>query len=467
MSSSSSSPSSASQSASTTAVAEPLACELNAPSEVHLSRAVPGEPTSLQALCMKEVLKGLAAMTIGQLTLILPDKTKHVFGEPSPLIPMSHMIVHDWKFFVRLSMFGHIGAGESYVSGDWDSPSIQTVVSWFILNNQDAFLLEGSKRKRLYSNMLGILNRLRHNRRANTVSNSSDNIHAHYDTGNEFFRLLLDQSMTYSSALFTHPEQSLSDAQIAKYESLCQKLRLQKEDKVLEIGSGWGGFACYAARKYGCQITSITISNEQLKYAQQWAKHLGLDDQVNFIYKDYRHMTGQFDKIVSIEMIEAVGDKFYEPYFKQCRALLKPGGLLAIQAIVCPDARYELIKGSVDFIQLYIFPGSLLPSLQRLTQATRKVTDFSLVDMTDMGLSYAETLQRWDNNLKKNQTAVLAITNPDNDNKPRYNTAFIRQWHYYLMYCKAAFVTRNITVVQLLYSGPNNLALAPDLEVVL
>lgn len=447
------------------------------PSSEHLPAqpiaAVPPEkpvttPTSFEQWCMGQVLAGFRAMDRGRMVLTLPDQTVHCYGEVCENTPDAAMTINSWRFFTQLILFGHIGAGESYMAGDWDSPAVQRVVAWFIRNNESAFLLEGSPVKRWSANLFGLWNRWLHRTRHNSITGSDQNIRAHYDLGNDFFRLVLDPSMTYSSALFSHPEQSLTEAQIDKYEALCQKLRIHKSDHVLEIGSGWGGFACYAARRYGCRITGITLSPQQLAYAEQWAKHLGLQDKVKFVLRDYRHMSGQFDKIVSIEMIEAVGDRYYETYFRQCEQLLKPGGLLAIQAITCPDARYELLKNNVDFIQKHIFPGSLLPSLGRLTQATQRATRFSLVAMTDMGLSYAETLQRWDNHLHLHRDEILALRSPgDPAGPPPYDPAFIRQWHYYLMYCKAAFATRNITVVQLLYSAPNNGALSPPLESIL
>lgn len=404
------------------------------------------------------VLDGFAAMAChGQLVVQLPNGDTQTFGHQVNPVTAT-LIVRRYRFFTRLVLGGHVGAGEGYVAGDWDTPSVGHVVGWVLLNQDKAFLLEGSVAKRWGINLLGLGNRLLHALRANTLEKSPDNIQRHYDVGNAFFALLLDKTMTYSAALFAHPEQSLEDAQLAKYDALCRQLRLTPNDHVLEIGCGWGGFACYAARKYGCRVTGVTLSPSQLRYGQKWVEQLNLQEQVDLQLQDYRKLTGQFDKIVSTEMLEAVGDRYYETFFRQCDRLLKPGGLLALQVIVCPDSRFEVVRRNVDFIQKHIFPGSLLPSIGRLTQAMNRASRFSLVAVADMGLSYAETLRRWERNLNQHTELILAI-----DEGKRYDERFLRMWRYYLGYCKAAFATRNITVVQALLTRPNNRTLVPNL----
>jgi cyclopropane-fatty-acyl-phospholipid synthase len=253
--------------------------------------------------------------------------------------------------------------------------------------------------------------------------------------------------MTYSSALFIDPAQTLEQAQIAKYDRLCRHLRLRSEDHVLEIGSGWGGFSLHAAKNYGCKITTVTISQEQYNYARQLFQKENLAGQVEIKFQDYRKLTGQFDKIVSIEMLEAVGDEYLETYFAKCHEVLKPGGLLALQMITCPDSRHESLRKNVDWIQKHIFPGSLLLSIHRVNEALRRTGDLFLHDLKDLGLSYAETLKRWRIAFNRNEDAVRTL---------KFDTCFIRKWNYYLSYCEAAFAMRNISVVQAVYTRPNN-----------
>lgn len=399
------------------------------------------------------LLKLLSSMNKGRLSLSLPNGEVHQFGaEPeSPFQAEIH--INDNHFFKRIVQFGHIGFSEAYMAGEWDTPNLEAVISWFILNIEDSTLLEGSGKKSGWINLLGKLNRFFHLLRANTQSNSQKNIHEHYDLGNHFFRLFLDETMTYSSALFTDEGQSLRDAQTAKYEALCQKLRLKPTDHVLEIGSGWGGFATYAARNYGCRITTATISQEQLAYVKALVQETGLADRITPVYCDYRKLTGQYDKIVSIEMIEAVGDAYYEAFFRQCDQLLKPQGLLAIQMITCPDSRFKLLKNNVDFIQKHIFPGSLLPSIGRVHEATARSGTLFLHDLRDMGNSYARTLGEWHGRFNQKLPEVRALG---------FDESFIRKWNYYFLYCKAAFRMRNISVVQAVFTKPNNLSLATE-----
>ncbi len=284
--------------------------------------------------------------------------------------------------------------------------------------------------------------------RKNTLSGSQKNISEHYDLNNAFFALFLDSSMTYSSAYFKDTKMSLQEAQYAKYDRLCKKLKLNASDHVLEIGSGWGSNAIFMAKHYGCRVTSVTISEEQFKYAKQKAIEEQVNDRVTFELKDYRNIEGTFDKIVSIEMLEAVGANYYETYFIKCHQLLKKDGLLALQVITCPDSRFEEVKNGIDWIQKHIFPGSLLPSVGALNKAINQVSDLSLVNLKEMGLDYAHTLNIWFNEFNKKLDEVKKLG---------FNETFIRQWNYYLCYCEAAFAMRNINVMQLLYSRPNNL----------
>jgi cyclopropane-fatty-acyl-phospholipid synthase len=276
---------------------------------------------------------------------------------------------------------------------------------------------------------------------------SKRNISEHYDLGNDFYALWLDPSMTYSSARFQYPEQSLQEAQEAKYEALCQKLHLNAKDHVLEIGCGWGGFALYAAKKYGCSITGVTISQAQASYANEKIAAAGLQGQITIRIEDYRHITGSYDKIVSIEMLEAVGDRYHESFFSKCHEVLRPHGLLGVQMITVPDYRYPSLKRSVDWIQRHIFPGSLLLSVGRINQVLLNTSDLFLHDLEDLGNDYARTLARWHQNFNAALPQVKALG---------FDEPFIRSWNYYLKYCEAAFATRNISVVQAIYTRPNN-----------
>jgi cyclopropane-fatty-acyl-phospholipid synthase len=392
------------------------------------------------------VLRRLREMTLGRLDLELLDGTQITIGEPDAKIAANIQIIRP-EFFKRCVLFGDIGFGEAYVDGDWQTDDIAKVISWFILNIDHSPAMSGSRAKQLLVNLLGWQNRLRHSLNWNSLTSSRRNISFHYDLGNEFYQLFLDPTMTYSSALFTGQTQSLEEAQIAKYDRLCRLLKLTAGQHVLEIGGGWGGFSLYAAKNYGCKITSVTISREQHKLANERVQKENLSNQVQIKLQDYRLLEGMFDKIVSIEMLEAVGDRNLETYFAKCHQLLKPHGLLGLQMITCPDSRHHALRQNVDWIQKHIFPGSLLLSIHRINQALRRTGDLFLHDLKDIGLSYAETLKRWRTAFNQNEAAVRALP---------FDTRFIRKWNYYLSYCEAAFAMRNISVVQAIYTRPNN-----------
>ena len=404
-----------------------------------------GQPKST-GFYQRAVLQSLAQMTLGCLRLELPDGTQKIIGQPGAAISASVRITN-WAFFKRCVLFGDIGFGEGYVDGDWETDDITRVIAWFILNVENSPSMSGSRGKKLVINLLGWQNRIAHLLRPNSLHTSRRNIAEHYDLGNDFYRLFLDPTMTYSSAWFQSPTDTLEQAQTAKYERLCQQLKLQPGEHVLEIGSGWGGFSRHAAKNHGVRVTTVTISAEQFKYARELMVKEGLSDRVEVRLQDYRQLTGQFDKIASIEMLEAVGDAFLETYFAKCHEVLKPGGLLGLQMITCPDSRHDSLKKNVDWIQKHIFPGSLLLSIHRVNEALRRTGDLFLHDLFDLGLSYAETLKRWRLAFNQREAAVRALN---------FDPRFIRKWNYYLSYCEAAFAMRNISVVQAVYTRPNN-----------
>lgn len=395
------------------------------------------------------VMRTLRSFAHGGLRVVLPDGKHQVFGEEGA--PISAEIrIRDQAFFKHVALFGNVGFGESYVHGDWDTDDIAAVISWFILNiakNQGA---TASSAKVAGVNLLRGYNRLLHLLRPNSVTTSRRNIAEHYDLGNDFYSLWLDKTMTYSAARFESAEQSLEEAQASKYDALCQKLDLKPTDHVLEIGCGWGGFCTHAARTYGCRVTAVTISKEQHAYATARVEREGLADKIEIRMQDYRHIEGQFDKIASIEMLEAVGDQFLETWFAKCHELLKPDGLLAFQAITTPDCRHSNLRKGVDWIQKHIFPGSLLLSLARLNEAANRTGDLFLHGLEDLGAGYAKTLSLWHDQFNARLDDVKSLG---------FDGNFVRKWNFYLKYCEAAFATRNISVVQAVYTRPNNTTL--------
>ncbi len=390
-------------------------------------------------------MKSLRPMKNGRLNIKLPDGSIQSLGEGEGI--QAEIRVHDDVFFRRCVLFGDIGFGEAYMDGHWSSPDVAHVIAWFIGNIENAPTLSGSKRAWSTLNLMGVLNRLYHLARSNHLTGAKQNIREHYDFSNEFFSSWLDPCMTYSSAYFSGPETSLQEAQQAKYDRLLSRLALKPGMTILEIGSGWGALSMRAASHYGCKVVSLTLSQNQLDEASRRVREAGLEGSIEFRLEDYRRTTGQFDRIISIEMIEAVGHQYFEDYFSQCHRLLKSDGLLAIQGILCPDSRYDLFRKRVDWIQRHIFPGSLLPSFGRIQQAIRATGDLDLHWYEEMGLHYGRTLRSWNSRLLAGAERIKGMG---------YNDREIRRWSYYFQYCAAAFEMRNITVAQMVFTRPNN-----------
>ncbi len=357
----------------------------------------------------------------------------------------SHAIIkvqHE-DFFRRLTVFGEIGLGEGYMAGDWESPDVPRVLRFFVRNMHG---LNQSSGHRLLLNMGRQAARFGHWLRRNTRGNSLRNISAHYDLSNDFYSLWLDPTWTYSSARFDEPGQSLEDAQEGKYRNLAEHLQLQPGQRILEIGCGWGGNAIFLARNYGVHVTGLTISTEQLKKARERVRLEGLEDQVDLRFCDYRDADGCFDAIVSVEMLEAVGHQFLRTFFHQCHRLLRPSGLLGLQVILSPDARYHRGRRSADWIKKHIFPGGQLPSFAAINRAINCTGDLNLAHFETMGLHYARTLQLWRERFLQQVSEVRQLG---------FDDRFIRKWVYYLSYCQAAFETANINVAQMIYVRPN------------
>lgn len=415
--------------------------------------SVKRQSSKIDRFCMKIIDRVFRPMNKGTLVMNLPDGNVLKYGQDSSV--MAEIDILDMKFFRKCVVYGAVGFGEAYVEGDWDTKNITAVISWMILNYEDHPTLAADKRKRKPVNFLNLVNKLYGQFRKNTLTGSRKNISEHYDLHNDFFSIFLDPTMTYSSAYFVNSDQSLEDAQIMKYDNLCKNLKLQASDHVLEIGSGWGGFAVHAAKNYGCQVTTITISEEQFKYAKERFVKEGVDQQIDIQLTDYRLFEGQFDKIVSIEMIEAVGHKFLPDYFRKIHELLKKDGMLALQMILFPDHRYDIARNQVDWIQKHIFPGSLLPSVGEINKVLNKTGTLNLHHYEDITPSYVKTLKLWYDvfNSRLDEVRLLG-----------FSDSFIRKWNYYLCYCEAAFEMRNISVAQAVYSRPNNLKLNDSLE---
>lgn len=392
------------------------------------------------------IISILSKMKLGSLNLTLPNGETIQWGENNSKIN-ANIQIKNASFFKRCVLYGDVGFGEAYVDGDWETDNITNLIKWFLLNVDSAPTISGSNTNNFILNVLKFINKNYHQKRINSVSGSKKNISEHYDLNNQFFSLFLDPTMTYSSAYFKEKGMTLEQAQLAKYHRLCEQLRLNSSDHVLEIGSGWGGNAIYMAKHFGCKVTTVTLSEEQYKLATEKIVKENLTDKITVLIKDYRSIEGKFDKIVSIEMLEAVGAEYYETYFKKCAQLLKKDGIFALQVITSPDSRFESFKNGVDWIQKHIFPGSLLPSVSAINTAINKTSDFTLVDLKDIGLDYAHTLAIWHNafNEKLNEVKQLG-----------FDDYFIRKWNYYLCYCEAAFAMRNINVMQMVYARPNN-----------
>ena len=398
------------------------------------------------SLARRLVLPVLQRMKEGGLNLTLPDGSRQFLGSRDAAV-QAEMTIHHDDFFQKVLRFGDIGFGESYVDGDWDTPRIERVIAWAIANIDHSPGMSGSKARAIALNFLRSTNRLKHLLRPNSRKVAERNIAEHYDLGNDFYRIWLDETLTYSSGIFASPETTLHESQLVKYDALCRKVKLCATDHVLEIGTGWGGFACYAAEHYGCRVTTVTISERQFAYATERVATAGLSDRIEVRKQDYRDVPGHFDKIVSIEMMEALGDKYLRTYCAQLHRLLKPAGMVGLQYITVPDSRHAELRRGVDWIQKHIFPGSLLLSIGRVSQVMQGTGDLFLHDLQDIGLSYARTLHLWWETFNSKLPQVRALG---------FGDAFIRKWNYYLQYCEAAFATRNISVVQAIYTRPNN-----------
>lgn len=393
----------------------------------------------LQRFAKRLVLAKLKNLSFGQLKIIDNNEVFH-FGNASEL--SATITVLDPHFYGEIAFGGSIGAGEAYMLGYWRADNLTHVIRIMARNQTVTDMLEGGF-EWLSKPLLKSLHWLNRN----TQDGSRKNIAAHYDLGNDFFTLWLDPSMMYSSAVFVENNETLEAASLKKLEIICQKLDLKPTDNIVEIGTGWGGFAIYAAKNYGCKVTTTTISKQQYELAKTRVADENLQDKITLLLSDYRVLSGKFDKLVSIEMIEAVGHQFYDTYFAKCASLLKPDGMALIQAITIVDQRFEAAKNSVDFIQRYIFPGSNIPSITAMLSSITKVSDLRLFHLEDIGPHYATTLAAWRHNFFDKINEVRALG---------YSEEFIKMWEFYLCYCEGGFAERALGDAHLLLVKPDN-----------
>jgi cyclopropane-fatty-acyl-phospholipid synthase len=421
----------------------------NAPRDIALLSKFTPKPRRLDRLAKRMLIQRLEKLAHGTIKIVEDNHTMQfghaAHGSSLDSIEVT-LFVKDSQFYGEVVFGGSIGAGEAYMQGYFECDNLTNLIRLMVRNQSLLDDIESS-----FAKITAPIQAWLHRVNKNTQTGSRRNISAHYDLGNDFFKLMLDPTMMYSSAIFETPKQTLEEASIAKLKSICRKLDLKPTDHVLEIGTGWGGFAIYAAKNYGCKITTTTISQAQYQLARERIKDAGLENKIEVLLSDYRDLTGQFDKLVSIEMIEAVGHQFYDTYFGACGRLLKPNGMMLLQAITIADQRYASAIKSVDFIQRYIFPGSCIPSVTAMLNSITKSSDMRLFDLEDIGPHYATTLARWRDNFFEKIAEVRQLGYPE---------TFIRMWDFYLCYCEGGFEERALGDVHMLLVKPENRRLA-------
>lgn len=396
-------------------------------------------PRSLVQEIRARFLGGLEGLRWGRIRLDDGIESREL-GRPGNPGPCVDVRVHDPEFYVYAGLGGSIGAGQSYFLGLWDTPALVDLVRIMVRNRECLERMDSG---------LGRLGRpfyeWFHRRRENSVAGSRANIAAHYDLGNGLFELMLDPSMMYSAAVWPHPEATLAQAQTHKLDLICDKLQLDEHCHLLEIGTGWGGLALHAARRHGCRVTTTTISEEQYAHARQRVREAGLEELVSVIFQDYRTLSGRYDRIVSIEMIEAVGHRYLPGYFQRLDELLSDDGRVLLQAITIPDQHYARYRRSVDFIKRFVFPGGSLPSVNVMLEAARRHTSLRLCHLEDIGAHYARTLRVWRENCLAQAEGLRGLG---------YGDGFQRLWHFYLAYCEGGFLERSIGDVQVVFDKP-------------
>jgi len=407
------------------------------PKDISLSKLI-SRSRALDNFCRRIFHSKISAIQGAYLTVIDSRETIN-FGDPTAAL-RARITVHRSSFYSRSLLGGSIGNAESYVDQDWDTDHLTDLIRIFVLNRKVLDSIDGG-----IGTLLRPVQKLMHGLRSNTIKGSRENIRAHYDIGNDFFKLFLDETMMYSSAVFPDVAMTLEEASKNKIRMIGEKLNPKATDHVIEIGTGWGSLAIHLVQTYGCKVTTTTISQEQYKYTAERIKELGLENKITLLFEDYRNLTGTFDKLVSIEMIEAVGLENLPVYFEKCSSLLKPEGLMVLQAITIRDQFYESARKNVDFIQRHIFPGSGIPSVHAMMNAVTQRTDLALIHQEDYAEDYAETLKRWAQNLRAAEPQIIKLGYPD----------FLhRLWQYYFSYCEGGFRERAIGLSQLVLTKP-------------
>lgn len=400
------------------------------------SRSLPAadRPGLADRACRQLLFDQLGRVANARITL-LDRGERRCFGRPSAdTDPHCTITVHHPRFYRDAVLGGHLGAAEGYVHGLWDCDDLTALVRVFARN-----LSLSDDMDRLSVRIGGAILSLVHHLKRNTLTGSRSNIAAHYDLGNDFFELLLDPTLCYSCAVFDSPETALVDAQVAKLDRLIDKLGLTPDQHLLEIGTGWGALAVRAAKRTGCRVTTTTLSQQQHDHAARLIAEHGLGDRVELLLRDYRELDGRYDKLVSVEMIEAVGHQFYGQFFERCGALLKPTGRGVIQTITIPDQRYDAARKCVDFIKKYVFPGSCIPAMGVLQREMTRSSDLQVTHFEELGPHYATTIRHWADNLHRSRDRVL---------ERGYPRELIRLWEFYLAYCEGGFIERNIGLAQ-------------------
>jgi cyclopropane-fatty-acyl-phospholipid synthase len=392
----------------------------------------------LSGLFKVAILKKFENIRFGRIQ-VTDGKEVYTFGNPS-LKTMVNVQVESQEFYILLGSGGLLGAAEAYAGGLWKTDDLLMLIRTIFQNKDVMAQLESG-----WSKLMKPINTIIHWRRKNSLSGSKQNILAHYDLSNEFYQLWLDETMTYSSGIFQNQSISMKDASIEKLDRICRKLDIKLEDSVLEIGTGWGSFALHAAENYGCHVTTTTISDAQYNFVQNKIENAGLNDKITLLREDYRNLKGQYDKVVSIEMIEAVGHEYVPLYFQKVSSLLKDDGLFGLQGITYNNQNFDVYKRSVDFIKKYIFPGSCLISVSQVTEVMKNYTDLSLSHLEDITMHYATTLKNWRFNF---------LNEIDNVKNLGFSNEFINMWEFYFVYCEAGFRERNIGDYQFVFSKP-------------
>jgi cyclopropane-fatty-acyl-phospholipid synthase len=410
--------------------------------EAATETAVAADSSLLTSLGRNLLLKRLGELRDGELRLVDTEGRQHRFGHRTARCALSATIhVEHPQFFADAAFGGSTGAGESYIKGHWRCDDLTALVRIMVVNRE---VLEGMETG--FARVTGAARRLLHWVNRNTRAGSARNIAAHYDLGNDLYELMLDETMAYSCGIYLSDEATLQEASVAKFDAACRKLALSPTDHLVEIGTGWGGLAMHAAERYGCRVTTTTISRQQHDFARERIERRGLSDRVTLLFEDYRDLKGQFDKLVSIEMIEAVGARFLDTYFAKCSSLLKPTGAMLLQAITIQDQFYGRAVKSVDYIQRYVFPGSFIPSVEALASAVRRATDLKIFNLEDIGPHYAPTLRAWRERFFARIGDVRRLGYPE---------SFVRLWEFYLCYCEGGFAERQLGDVQVLLTKPD------------